>query len=177
MCKEKYAKQIDKAVFPGCQGGPHENIIAAKAVAFREAMTPEFKAYGKQIVKNAKVLAETLMLNGIKLVSNGTDNHLILIDLRDFGIGIGKDVAIALEEAGIVANANTIPYDPSTPFKPSGLRLGTPMVTTRGFKESEMIKLGEWMSAVIKDRDNAELKAKIKKEVEELCDMFPVYRK
>lgn len=177
MCKEKYAKQIDKAVFPGMQGGPHENVIAAKAVAFKEALTNEYKEYGRQVVRNAKVLADRLMKNGIKLVTNGTDNHLILIDLLPFGIGLGKEVAIALEEAGIVANANTVPYDPSTPFKPSGLRIGTPMITTRGFKEAEMEKLADWMSAVIKDRGNGELKSRVKKEVEDLCSRFPVYKK
>ncbi|PIZ80715.1 serine hydroxymethyltransferase, partial [Candidatus Pacearchaeota archaeon CG_4_10_14_0_2_um_filter_31_10] len=141
LCKEKFAKDIDKAVFPGLQGGPHENIIAAKAVCFEEALKPEFKDYGKQIVKNAKALAETLMSENIKLVSNGTDTHLILIDLiRTKSIGkegFGKDVAVALEEAGIVTNANSIPFDTSTPFKPSGVRLGTSALTTRGMKENE----------------------------------------
>ncbi len=180
---EKEAKQekdlagkIDRAVFPGLQGGPHEHIIAGKAVAFGEALKPEFKDYAHQIVKNAKALAESLMENGIKLFTNGTDNHLILVDLQPFGQGLGKDVAIALEEAGICLNANSIPYDPSPPMKPSGIRLGTPILTTRGMKESEMKEIGKWMSQVIKDRTNSSLKAKIKQEVKTLCDQFPVYQ-
>jgi len=178
LCKEKFAKQIDKAVFPGLQGGPHQHIIAAKAVAFHEAMQPEFKTYSEQIVKNAKALAETLMENGIKLVSNGTDNHLILIDLIKTKTvnqpAMGKPIAIALEEAGIITNYNTIPFDPSTPFKPSGIRLGTPTLTTRGMKESEMKQVGEWIAKVINNHENQELKQKIKQEVKELCQRFPV---
>ncbi len=170
------AGKIDRSVFPGLQGGPHEHIIAGKAVCFKEAMSPEFKDYAQQIVKNAKILAESLMDNGIKLVTNGTDNHLILIDLRPQGIGLGKGVAVALEEAGICTNANTVPYDPSTPFKPSGIRIGTPILTTRGMKESEMKQVGEWIVKVIRDYNNVELKAKIKQEVKELCDQFPVYQ-
>jgi glycine hydroxymethyltransferase len=177
MCKEKYAKQIDKAVFPGCQGGPHENIIAAKAVSFKEALSPEFKEYGNQIIKNAKVLSETLIRNRIKLVSDGTDNHLMMIDLRNIGIGLGKEMAIALEEAGIVCNCNTVPYDPSTPLRPSGLRIGTPMITTRGMKEPEMIIIGEWISMILKNPNDNVLKEKIKKEVENLCKKFPIYKK
>ncbi len=169
------ASKIDRAVFPGLQGGPHEHIIAGKAVCFQEALQPEFKDYAHQIVKNAKALAETLMAHGIKLVTNGTDNHLILIDLRNFGIGLGKPTAVALEEAGICTNCNTVPYDSSTPFKPSGVRLGTPALTTRGMKESEMKLVGEWISKVIKDSENKELKFKIKAEVKELCRQFPVY--
>jgi glycine hydroxymethyltransferase len=175
MCKEKYAKQIDKAVFPGMQGGPHMNVIAGKAVAFKEALAGEFKEYGNQIIKNAKILADTLMQAGIKLVTNGTDNHLILIDLTPLGIGKGKEIAVALEEAGIVTNANSVPYDPSTPFKPSGLRIGTPMVTTRGFKENEMILLGKWIASVIKNPSDSMLKSAIKQDVEALCDKFPIY--
>ncbi len=174
--KEKdLAGKIDRAVFPGLQGGPHENVIAGKAIAFKEAMTPEFKEYAYQIVKNAKVLAASLMEQGIKLVTDGTDNHLILIDLRPFGIGLGKPIAVALEEAGIVTNCNTVPYDPSTPFKPSGVRIGTPSLTTRGMKEDEMKQIGEWMARVIKDYNNSALKSKIKEDVKELCLQFPVY--
>ncbi|MFC1731391.1 serine hydroxymethyltransferase [candidate division KSB1 bacterium] len=173
------AAKIDKAVFPGLQGGPHEHIIAAKAVAFKEAMTEEFKDYSKQIVKNAKALAETLMENGIKLVSNGTDNHLILIDLiKSKGVGkegMGKEGAIALEEAGIITNANTIPFDPSTPFRPSGIRIGTPILTTRNMKESEMKIVGEWMAKIINNLDNKEIRPKIKQEVKELCGKFEYY--
>jgi len=176
LCKEKYGKQIDKAVFPGLQGGPHDNVTAAKAVAFKEAMGSEFKEYGKQIVKNAKALATKLMKDGVKLVTNGTDNHLMLIDLRQKGNGLGKPAAIALEEAGICTNYNSVPYDPSTPFKPSGIRLGTPTLTTRGMKESEMEQIGEWISKVINDPDNSELKQKINVEVKELCEKFPFYK-
>jgi len=175
--KEKdLAGKIDRAVFPGLQGGPHENIIAAKAVSFKEALQPEFKEYGYQIVKNAKQLAETLMENGIKLVTDGTDNHLILIDLRPQGIGLGKQGAVSLEEAGFCTNANTVPFDPSTPFKPSGVRIGTPIMTTRGMKESEMKFVGEKMATVLKDMNNTELKQKIYSEVKELCQQFPVYQ-
>lgn len=174
--KEKdLAGKIDRAVFPGLQGGPHENVIAGKAIAFKEAMTPEFKEYAYQIVKNAKVLAASLMEQGIKLVTDGTDNHLILIDLRPFGIGLGKPIAVALEEAGIVTNCNTVPYDPSTPFKPSGVRIGTAVLTTMGMKEDEMKQIGEWMARVIKDYNNSTLKSKIKEDVKELCLQFPVY--
>ncbi|MCD6547395.1 MAG: serine hydroxymethyltransferase [Nanoarchaeota archaeon] len=175
LCKEKFANAIDRAVFPGLQGGPHQHVIAAKAVAFKEAMKPEFKDYAKQIVKNAKVLAETLMDNGIKLVTGGTDNHLILIDLTPIAIGIGRQVAVALENAGICTNMNTIPYDPSTPFKPSGLRIGTPILTTRGMKEEEMKIIGEWISQIINDYKNEKLQKKIKQEVKELCEKFPLF--
>ncbi|MBU1112186.1 MAG: serine hydroxymethyltransferase [archaeon] len=169
------ASKIDRAVFPGLQGGPHENIIAAKAVAFGEALQPEFRDYAHQIVRNAKQLASTLMEHGIKLVTSGTDNHLILIDLRPMGIGLGKPAAVALEEAGICTNCNTVPFDPSTPFKPSGVRIGTPIMTSRGMKESEMKQVGEWMAHVLKNMDNAELKARTLTEVNELCNQFPVY--
>ncbi|HLC88956.1 MAG TPA: serine hydroxymethyltransferase [Candidatus Nanoarchaeia archaeon] len=174
--KEKdLAGKIDRAVFPGLQGGPHENVIAAKAIAFQEALQPEFSAYARQIVKNAQQLAATLMERGIKLVTDGTDNHLILIDLRPQGIGLGKSAAVALEEAGICTNCNTIPYDSSTPFKPSGVRIGTPILTTRGMKESEMKPVGEWIAKVIKDMGNSSLKERIREEVKELCGQFPVY--
>lgn len=168
------ASKIDKAVFPGLQGGPHENIIAAKAIAFKEAASEEFKEYARQIVRNSKILAETLKELRIKLVSNGTDNHLILIDLTNYGVGLGKAVAVALEEAGIVCNANSIPNDPSTPFKPSGLRIGTPMVTTRGMKECEMKRIALWISQVIKEPENKLLKENIKEQVESLCRKFPI---
>ena len=169
---QNLAGKIDRAVFPGLQGGPHQNIIAAKAVAFGEALKPDFQDYSQQIVRNAKQLAETLMEQGIKLVTNGTDNHLILIDLRPMGIGLGKPAAVALEEAGICTNCNTVPYDPSTPFKPSGVRIGTPIMTTMGMKESEMKLVGEWMTKVIQNLDNADLKERIRKSVELLCREF-----
>ncbi len=169
------ARKIDSAVFPGLQGGPHENIIAAKAISFHEALQPEFKDYANQIVKNSKVLAETLIENGIKLVTNGSSNHLILIDLQNFGIGLGKEAAVALENGGIVTNCNTVPFDPSTPFKPSGVRIGTPALTTQGMKEPEMEKIGLWMSQIIKDRTNTALQQEIKNKVEEICKEFLLY--
>jgi glycine hydroxymethyltransferase len=192
------AKKIDKTVFPGLQGGPHDHQTSAIAVALGEAMKPEFKEYGKQIIKNAKALAKKLMDKGIKLVSSGTDNHLILIDLTPFGKGKGLYVQEALDLAGITANKNTIPSDPSSPFYPSGIRLGTPALTTRGMKEREMELIGDWIVQVINevkdyympdDKDarseaiqkfrkeivkNQKIK-KIKKEVVELCKKFPLY--
>lgn len=171
------AKKIDRAVFPGLQGGPHDHTTAAKAVCFREALQPEFRKYAEQVVKNAKVLAESLMEQGIKLVSNGTDTHLLLVDLLDFGVGVGKEVAVALEQAGICCNANSIPEDPSTPFKPSGIRLGTPILTTRGMKEEEMKIVGKWITKIIKERDNEGLLMEIREKVGELCQKFPVYEK
>jgi glycine hydroxymethyltransferase len=173
------AGKIDKAVFPGLQGGPHEHTIAAKAVAFQEAMKPEFKIYAKQIVKNAKALASSLMSEGIKLVSNGTDNHLILIDLIKTQAvaqpGLGRNAAIALENAGIITNCNTIPFDPSTPFRPSGIRLGTPILTTRGMKEPEMEIVGKLMADVIKNISNTEIQKQAKQKVLKLCESFPYY--
>jgi glycine hydroxymethyltransferase len=177
LCKEKFGEKIDRAVFPGLQGGPHEHTIAAKAVAFKEASQPEFKEYAKQIVANAKVLADKLMSENIKLVSDGTDTHLILVDLiKTLGKkGIGKDVAVALEDAGIIVNANTIPFDPSTPFKPSGLRFGTPILTTRGMKEAEMEVVGKMMADVIKNYSDKDLLKKTKAKVLELCNQFVYY--
>jgi len=169
------AKKIDRAVFPGLQGGPHQNTTAGIAIALKEAATPEFRMYAEQIVRNNKVLAQTLMSNNIKLVSGGTDNHLILIDLTQLGIGFGKQVAVALENANICINANSIPKDPSTPFKPSGIRIGTPTITSRGMKEQEMQQIGKWMADIIQDHENLELQEEIKEKVKELCSRFPVY--
>jgi len=170
------AGKIDRAVFPGLQGGPHNHITAAKAVAFKEALSLDFKDYSHQIVKNAKVLADTLMEQGVKLVTNGTDNHLILIDLRNQGIGLGKQAAVALENAGMCTNCNTVPYDPSTPFKPSGVRIGTPSLTTQGMKESEMKTIGGWIAMVLRNMDDKGLQARIKQDVVELCKQFPIYQ-
>jgi glycine hydroxymethyltransferase len=153
MCNNEYAQAIDKAVFPGMQGGPLMHTITAKAVCFQEALRPSFKEYNKQIVKNAKVLAETLMNNGLRLVSGGTDNHLMLLDLTAQGI-TGLEAENALGKAGITANKNTIPNETKSPFVTSGLRLGTPAVTSRGMKEAEMRQIGNWISAVIKDIHN-----------------------
>jgi glycine hydroxymethyltransferase len=151
FCKKEFEDKINKAVFPGIQGGPHENNIAGVAVALKEASLKGFKNYAKQIVKNAKELAKFLMKNDIKLVSNGTDNHLVLIDLRNFGVGSGIFVEKALEAAGITVNKNAIPNDPSPPYYPSGIRLGTPALTTRGMKEKEMRLIAYWISLIIKE--------------------------
>ena len=172
LCKEEYAKQIDKAVFPGTQGGPLMHIIAAKAVALGEALTDEFKAYQQQIVKNAKVLCDELMARGIDIVSGGTDNHLMLLKLIGKDI-TGKELEHRLDEVHITANKNTIPGEPLSPFITSGLRIGTPAVTTRGFKENEMKLIAGWISDVINDFEGN--KDRISKEVQELCSHFPIY--
>ena len=172
LCKEQFAKQIDKAVFPGTQGGPLMHIIAAKAVALGEALTEEFKDYQKQVVKNAAVLADELMKHGIDIVSGGTDNHLMLLDLRNKGI-TGKELEHRLDEVRITANKNTIPNDPQSPFVTSGLRIGTPAVTTRGFKEPEMELIAGWISDIINDFDGN--KDRVLSEVQSLCERFPLY--
>ena len=160
---------IDRAVFPGTQGGPHMHTIAAKAVAFGEALQPEFKDYAEQIVKNAKRLAEELQKRGFKLVTGGTSNHLILADIHSsFGID-GKEAEIAMDKIGLTLNANAIPDDPLPRFRPSGIRLGTPAVTTRGAKEDDMEKIAEWMKQSIDNRDNDEMLAELRKEVVEFC--------
>ena len=172
LCKEELAQKIDKAVFPGVQGGPLMHIIAAKAVALGEAMTDEFKEYQRQIVKNAAALANALQEENFRIVSGGTDNHLMLIDLRPFDI-TGKEFEKRLDEVHITVNKNTIPNDPQSPFITSGIRVGTPAVTTRGFKEAEMLKIAKWMKLVATDFDNC--KEKVSEEVMELCRQFPIY--
>lgn len=172
LCKEEFAKQIDKAVFPGTQGGPLMHIIAAKAVALGEAMTEEFKEYQRQIVKNAAVLCGALMDEGIDIVSGGTDNHLMLLKLTGTNL-TGKDLEHYLDEVHITANKNTIPNDPQSPFVTSGLRIGTPAVTTRGFKEPEMLKIAKWISDIISDFEGN--KARVSDEVQQLCAGFPIY--
>ena len=167
---EKLAKKIDKAVFPGLQGGPHENSIAAIAVCLKEASSPGFKRYANQIVKNCKALAEELLKHGFNLVTGGTDNHLILIDLRTKGIS-GKEAQHRLEKAGITVNKNAIPFDPNPPFDPSGLRMGTPAITTRGMKEKEMRKIASWISEVISDKKKI---PKVRQEIKGLCKKFPL---
>lgn len=174
MCKERFAKAIDKAVFPGLQGGPHEHVIAAKAVAFREALQPDFRKYAGQVVKNSKTLAKKLKEEGLTLVSGGTDNHLILVDLRPDGI-TGKEAEEALDQAGITVNKNTIPYDDRKPWDPSGIRLGTPAITTRGMKEKEMERIGEMIAMVIRNPGKDSHLEGIKEEVREFCREFPVY--
>jgi glycine hydroxymethyltransferase len=174
--KKNLAQKIDSAVFPGLQGGPHDHVNAAKAVAFGEDLRPEFKDYCKQIVKNAKALADTLMDKGFELVAGGTDNHLMVIKLVNKGLtGKGKDVQTALDEAGITVNKNTIPYEPGSPFNPSGIRLGTPAVTTRGFKESEMKVVGESIAKVIDNLDDKKVIESVRKDILELCKKFPLY--
>ena len=172
LCKEKYAKQIDKAIFPGIQGGPLMHIIAAKAVALGEALTDEFKEYQKQIVKNAACLAEALKEEGFTIVSGGTDNHLMLLDLRSMNL-TGKEFEHMLDEVHITANKNTIPADPQSPFVTSGLRIGTPAVTSRGFKEAEMKKIAHWLGLIAKDFEAN--KETVCQEVIELCKQFPIY--
>ena len=172
LCKEELAQKIDKAVFPGTQGGPLMHVIAAKAVAFGEALTDEFKEYQKQVIKNAKVLSEELVKEGFRIVSGGTDNHLMLIDLQSFGI-TGKELEARLDEVHITVNKNAIPNDPESPFVTSGIRVGTPAVTSRGFKEEEMIKIAKWMKLVASDFENS--KEEITKEVMALCEKFPIY--
>lgn len=172
LCKEKYAKQIDKAVFPGTQGGPLMHIIAAKAVALGEALTDEFKDYQRQIVKNAAALSGALIDNGIDIVSGGTDNHLMLLKLVKNGI-TGKELEQRLDEVHITANKNTVPNDPQSPFITSGLRIGTPAVTTRGFEEPEMKLIADWITDIINDFDGN--KARISEEVQALCAKYPIY--
>ena len=172
LCKEEFAKKIDSAIFPGSQGGPLEHVIAAKAVALGEAMTSEFKAYQQQIVKNAAVLAKALLAEGLDLVSGGTDNHLMLLDLRRMGL-TGKELERRLDEVNITANKNAVPNDPEKPFVTSGVRIGTPAVTTRGFKEPEMEKIARFIALAAKDFDaQAE---NIRAGVAELTSRFPLY--
>ena len=173
LCKEQYAKAIDSAVFPGMQGGPLENIIAAKAVCFREAMQPAFKEYAAQLVKNCAVLCKTVQDRGYRIVSGGTDNHLFLVDVKSRGM-TGKEAAAALDAAGIVVNKNTIPYDTESPFRTSGIRVGTASVTTRGMKEPEMIKIGTWIADVLDNLADTSIQERVKREARELALQFPV---
>ncbi len=173
LCREEHAKRVDKAVFPGLQGGPHMHTLTAIAVAMAEANTPEFVAYAKQIKANAKALAEKLLECGFDLVTGGTDNHLILIDLRNKNIP-GKKMAKALDRARIVTNYNTIPGDPAPPMNPNGVRIGTPAVTTRGFKEPEARKIAEFINTVAENIDNESAIEKVGKDVLLLCSQFPV---
>jgi glycine hydroxymethyltransferase len=174
LCKEAYAKQVDKAVFPGTQGGPLEHIIAAKAVCFKEAMTPEFKQYQEQIVKNAKALAQGLIKNGLRLISGGTDTHLVLVDLRPFKV-TGKAAETVLDEVGITINKNTIPFDPEKPTVTSGIRIGTPALTTRGMKEGEMSAIADMIAKTLKNIGNEPVIAEVRKEIASLCRKFPLY--
>ena len=175
ICQKKYASVIDKAVFPGIQGGPFMHIIAAKAVCFKEASQPEFKEYQRRIISNAKTLARVLKEEGFRLVSDGTDNHLMIVDLSKNGI-TGREAATILEEAGIIVNKNNIPFDKTPPSVTSGIRLGTPAVTTRGMGSYEMELIGEWISRILHHPQDKNLREKIKEEVEELCEKFPIYK-
>lgn len=172
MCKEQYAQQIDKAIFPASQGGPLMHIIAAKAIAFKEALSDEFKQYQKQIVLNAKTLADTLLSRGVKLVSGGTDNHLMLVNLVGTGV-TGKELEHLLDEARITVNKNAIPNDPEKPFVTSGVRIGTPAVTTRGMKEEEMRQIGNMIADIIEQKEAAI--EKVKANVISLCKKYPIY--
>ena len=172
LCKEKYAKAIDKAIFPGTQGGPLMHIIAAKAVCLGEALKPEFKEYGKQIVKNCKALADGLVKRGCKLVSGGTDNHVLLMDLRDTGV-TGKELEARLDDCYITVNKNTIPNEPLSPFVTSGVRIGTAAVTTRGLKEGDCDKIAEYITLVLNDYEGN--KDKVRAGVVEICKKYPLY--
>ncbi len=173
MCKEKHAKAIDRAVFPGLQGGPHEHAIAGKAIAFKEALQPEFKEWALQVKKNAAHLGEELKKRGYTLVSGGTDTHLLLADLTNKNVP-GKLAQEKLDSVGITLNKNTIPGDPRSPMDPSGIRFGTPAITTRGMKEAEMERIADWMDRVISNIEDEELHKQVKEEVKEMCLKFPV---
>lgn len=175
LCKKKHRKLLNKVVFPGMQGGPLMHIIAAKAVAFKEAMTEEFREYQRQIVKNAKALAEAMQSEGFRIVSGGTDTHLMLVDVRKIEGMTGKMAETALDEAGITVNKNAIPFDPQPPMITSGIRLGTPAVTTRGFKEDDMRTIAKLISKVLHNADNEKVKQEVKNEVRELTSQYPLY--
>ena len=177
MCKEAFAKAIDKSAFPGFQGGPHMNNIAAKAVAFEEASKPAFKAYAKQVVKNAKVLEKELVKRGYKLMFGGTDYHMVLIDVMGSKEVTGKEAEHALDEAGITVNKNMIPDDPRSPFDPSGIRVGVQAITSRGMKEKEIKMIVEWIDAIITAHNDPKTLAEIKKDVTKFCKKYPIYPK
>ena len=172
MCRKERAEKIDKAVFPGLQGGPHNHTTAAIAVALKEAATPEFKEYGRQVVRNAQALAAELMKRGFNLVSGGTDNHLVLVDLTNKKV-IGKKAARALDRAGIICNYNTVPYDPRKPFSPSGVRMGSPAVTSRGMGEGDMTRVAAWIDEVVRNVDDEAAIDRVGAEVREFCRGFP----
>ncbi len=172
MCKEQYGKAIDKAIFPGTQGGPLMHVIAAKAVAFKEALSPEFKAYQEQIVKNAAAMAKRFTENGVRLVSGGTDNHLMLVDLRNENM-TGKELEALLDQAHITANKNTIPFETTSPFVTSGVRIGTPAITSRGMKEKECELIADLVTEIIRKKEGAV--AEVSQKVADLCAQFPIY--
>ena len=174
LSKAEFAQAIDKVVFPGMQGGPLVHIMAAKAVCFHEAMQPEFRDYARQIVANAKVLAQSLADEGFRIISGGTDTHLMLVDVFSKGM-LGSEVEKALGDAGITVNKNAIPFDTNPPLKPSGIRIGTPALTTRGMKEPEMLQIGRWIAEGLLNRSDASVLGKIRNQVIELCEAFPLY--
>jgi len=174
LAKEKYAKDIDRTVFPGVQGGPLVHVMAAKAVCFQEAMQPEFREYARQIIANAKVLAQTLADEGFRIISGGTDTHLMLVDVFSKGM-LGSEAEKALGGAGITVNKNAIPFDTNPPLKPSGIRIGTPALTTRGMKEAEMRQIGRWIAEALLHRGDSAVLGKIRKQVLDLCEAFPLY--
>lgn len=174
LCRTEHAAAVDKSVFPGCQGGPLVHIMAAKAVCFHEALQPSFKDYAAQIVKNAKVLAQTLADDGYRIISGGTDTHLMLVDVFSKGM-LGSEAEKALGEAGITVNKNAIPFDTNPPLKPSGIRIGSPAMTTRGMKEAEMKQIGHWITQALNNRTDTAVLQKIRKQVFELCEQFPLY--
>ena len=176
MCREKFAKAIDKATFPGFQGGPHENNVAAKAVAFGEALKPSFRKYAAQIIKNAKVLELELRKYGFKLMFGGTDNHMVLVDVFGSKGVTGKEAEVALDKVGITLNKNMIPDDPRGPMDPSGIRIGVPAVTTRGMKEKEIKQIAKWINEVMENHKNEKALKKIHQEVIKLCKKFPIYK-
>jgi glycine hydroxymethyltransferase len=173
LCREEYAKDLDRNVFPGIQGGPLMHIVAAKAICFGEALRPEFKEYARQVVANARTLAETLMAGGLRLASGGTDNHLMLADVTSIGL-TGKRAEERLDQCGITVNKNMIPFDTRKPLDPSGIRIGTPALTTRGMREEEMRRIGEWILEALRSPDDAAVGQRIRGEVSELCRHFPV---
>jgi len=175
MMKEEWAKEVNSRIFPGIQGGPLMHIIAAKAVAFGEVLDPRFKTYAKAVIRNSKVLAESLMAGGLELVSGGTDNHLVLVDLRPFSI-TGADAELALDHAGITVNKNMIPRDPQSPRVTSGIRIGTPALTSRGFKEADIKKSSEWILKVLKNSKDESLISKTKEEIRDYCQKFPLFQ-
>ena len=175
LCRDKeFGKNFDKAVFPGTQGGPLEHVIAAKAVAFGEALETSFQEYSQRIINNAKVLAQTLIKRGINIVSGGTDNHIVLLDLRSIGM-TGKVADLLVSEVNITANKNTVPYDPESPFVTSGLRLGTAALTTRGFDEKAFVEIGNIIADRLQNPEDLSIEGKCKERVKNLCDYFPLY--
>jgi glycine hydroxymethyltransferase len=174
LCRQEFAAAVDKVVFPGIQGGPLVHIVAAKAVCFHEALQPAFKQYARQVVANAKVLAQKMMDEGFRVISGGTDTHLFLMDVFSKGM-LGSEAENALGQAGITVNKNAIPFDTNPPLKPSGIRIGTPALTTRGMKENEMIQVGAWIAEALNHRNDAQVLTRIRRQVHELADAFPLY--